>query len=131
MKKVTLKIEGMSCSACSNGLEKYLQKQDGVEEASVNLVMATANITYDDKLTIMDLENFVEEAGFKSLGEEKVIEKQEKESFTPYIVLGVIGLIIMLLSMQHMLHLPLPAFLSMKKSPKSYAIILFLLTILL
>ena len=129
MKKVTLKIEGMSCSACSNGLEKYLQKQDGVEEASVNLVMATANITYDDKLTIMDLENFVEEAGFKSLGEEKVIEKKEKESFTPYIVLGVIGLIIMLLSMQHMLHLPLPAFLSMKKSPKSYAIILFLLTI--
>ena len=71
MKKITLKIEGMSCSACSNGLEKYLKKQKGIEDASVNLVMATANITYDDKLTLMDLENYVEEAGFKSLGEKK------------------------------------------------------------
>ena len=29
MKKVTLAIDGMTCSACSNGLEKYLKKQDG------------------------------------------------------------------------------------------------------
>ena len=26
MKKVTLAIDGMTCSACSNGLEKYLKK---------------------------------------------------------------------------------------------------------
>ena len=26
MKKAILKIEGMTCSACSNGLEKYLNK---------------------------------------------------------------------------------------------------------
>ena len=26
MKKVILRIGGMSCSACSNGLEKYLKK---------------------------------------------------------------------------------------------------------
>ena len=71
MKKIILKIDGMTCSACSNGLEKYLKKQKGVEEASVNLVMATASITYEENLTIKDLENFVEEAGFHSLGEEK------------------------------------------------------------
>ncbi len=28
MKKILLKIGGMSCSACSNGLEKYLNKQE-------------------------------------------------------------------------------------------------------
>ena len=28
MKKVILKIEGMSCSACQNRVEKYLNKQD-------------------------------------------------------------------------------------------------------
>ena len=36
MKKIVLNIEGMTCSACSNGLEKYLKKQDGVIDASVN-----------------------------------------------------------------------------------------------
>ena len=29
MKKTILNIEGMTCSACSNGLEKYLNKQNG------------------------------------------------------------------------------------------------------
>ena len=37
--KVILSINGMSCSACSAGLEKYLNKQDGVIDASVNLVI--------------------------------------------------------------------------------------------
>lgn len=71
MKKVVLNIEGMTCSACSNGLEKYLNKQEGIKEASVNLVLATAMIEYEDKLTKKDLERFVEEAGFKSLGEKQ------------------------------------------------------------
>ena len=36
MNKIVLNIEGMTCSACSNGLEKYLNKQKGIKEASVN-----------------------------------------------------------------------------------------------
>lgn len=31
MKKITLSIDGMTCSACSNGLEKYL-KMEFVQE---------------------------------------------------------------------------------------------------
>ena len=34
MKKIVLKIGGMSCSACSNGLEKYLNKQKGIIHTS-------------------------------------------------------------------------------------------------
>ena len=49
MKKVLLKIDGMTCSACSSGLEKYLNKQDGIKTAAVNLVMNNANIEYDEK----------------------------------------------------------------------------------
>ena len=75
MKKVLLKIDGMTCSACSTGLEKYLNKQDGVK-ATVNLVMNNANIVYDEKkYTISDLEKFVAKAGFESLG----IDNFEKE----------------------------------------------------
>jgi Cu+-exporting ATPase len=44
MKKIILSISGMTCSACSSGLEKYLNKQEGIYIAVVNLVMATAMI---------------------------------------------------------------------------------------
>ena len=61
MKKVLLKIDGMTCSACSSGLEKYLNKQEGIKQATVNLIMNNANIEYDDKkLTLEQVEKFVE-----------------------------------------------------------------------
>ena len=44
MSKVILSISGMSCSARSNSLEKYLNKQKGIINASVNLVLAQALI---------------------------------------------------------------------------------------
>ena len=50
MKKIILKIDGMTCSACSNGLEKYLNKQNGILDASVNLVMANATVNYDENI---------------------------------------------------------------------------------
>ena len=53
--KVILSIEGMSCSACSSALEKYLNKQKGVVDASVNLVLATATIMYDETLLFSEL----------------------------------------------------------------------------
>ena len=46
MKKIILSIEGMTCSACSNGLEKYLNKQEGINLVTVNLVMNNASIEY-------------------------------------------------------------------------------------
>ena len=67
MKKITLVIEGMSCSGCSNGLEKYLNKQEEVISASVNLVLKTASITYTNKISKKDLEKYIEEAKLKSI----------------------------------------------------------------
>ena len=81
MKKVLLKIDGMTCSACSSGLEKYLNKQDGIKTAVVNLVMNNANIEYDEKkLTLEQVERFVEKAGFTSLGIDN-FEKEEKKNY--------------------------------------------------
>ena len=128
MKKVILKIEGMSCSACSNGLEKYLNKQEGIEEATVNLVMATASIKYKDNLTIDDLNKFVSEAGFKSLGEEIKITHKEENS-NQFIIFGILCLILMYISMGHMIHLPIIDILNMNKYPIIYSITLLVLTI--
>ncbi len=86
MKKIVLSIDGMTCSACSNGLEKYLNKQNGIIEANVNLVMANATIIYDENIVERTkLDDFVKQAGFKSLGEFKEINiesrgKKEKKS---------------------------------------------------
>ena len=68
MKKIVLSIEGMTCSACSNGLEKYLNKQNGVINASVNLVLENATIEYDESILDQEkLEKYVKQAGFTSL----------------------------------------------------------------
>ena len=81
MKKVLLKIGGMTCSACSSGLEKYLNKQDGVVRANVNLVMNNASIEYDDKkLSLKDIEKFVDKAGFESLGIDNLKKEERKKS---------------------------------------------------
>ena len=68
MKKIVLKIDGMTCSACSSSLEKYLLKQNGIDDALVNLVMSSASISYEDFITIDDLNRFISEAGYKSMG---------------------------------------------------------------
>ena len=69
MKKILLKIEGMTCSACSSGLEKYLNKQKGILKANVNLVMANSLIEYDETIVNQkQIETFIKKAGFKSLG---------------------------------------------------------------
>ena len=128
MKKIVLNIEGMTCSACSNGLEKYLNKQDGIISASVNLVMATALIEYEDNLSIKDLNRFVKEAGFKSLGEKK--EEKKNNELIKLIVFSVLGIVLMYISMGQMINLPTPSILNMMENPRIYAITLMVLSVL-
>lgn len=131
MKKIILAIDGMTCSACSNGLERYLNKQNGVKSASVNLVMANATVEYDEKvLDQSKIEQFVKEAGFKSLGlfkEIKVEEKNKTEKIKFFFFL-VLAIILMYVSMGHMVGLPIADTLNMHTHPINYTVVLFLLT---
>ena len=131
MKKVLLKIDGMTCSACSSGLEKYLNKQDGIKIATVNLVMNNANIEYDDKkLTLEQVEKFVEKAGFASLGIDNFEKEEKKKSNEKYklIWISVISIVILYISMSHMVGVPVIPFLNMMTHPINYAISLLVLT---
>ena len=133
MKKVILAIDGMTCSACSNGLEKYLNKQKGIKNATVNLVMNTASIEYDEKaLTLADLDKFVAEAGFKSLGIDTFEKEQRKNSNEKYklIAITIISIIILYVSMAHMVYLPQVPLLNMMEHQLNYAVCLALLTII-
>ena len=131
MKKVLLKIDGMTCSACSSGLEKYLNKQDGIKIATVNLVMNNANIEYDEKkLALEQIEKFVEKAGFTSLGIDNFEKEEKKKSNEKYKLIGisVISILILYISMSHMVGLPVIPFLNMMTYPINYAISLLILT---
>ena len=132
MKKVLLKIDGMTCSACSSGLEKYLNKQDGVINASVNLVMNNASIEYDDKkLKIEDLEKFVGKAGFESLGIDNFAKEQKKKGKEKYKLIGftVIAILTLYIAMGHMIGLPNIPFLDMHMYPINYTIALLVLSL--
>lgn len=132
MKKVVLSIDGMTCSACSNGLEKYLNKQNGIKSATVNLVMANALIEYDENiLNLETLEKFVEEAGFKSLGiyNENSEKKQNKNEKVKFIIFSVLAVALMYISMGHMIGIPNFSFLDMHMHPLIYAGTLLALTV--
>ena len=133
MKKVILSIDGMTCSACSNGLEKYLNKQEGIKQASVNLVLNTASIEYDDKtLKLDDLNRFVAKAGFKSLGISELGKEHKKNNLEKIrlIAISIFAIIDCYISMSHMLGLPTFKYLNMVDYPINYSICLLILTLI-
>lgn len=132
MKKILLKVDGMTCSACSSGLEKYLKKQKGIKEVTVNLIMNNANIEYDEAiLNLEQIEKFIEKAGFTSLGIDNFKKEEKKKSNEKYklIVITIISLLILYISMSHMVGLPVIPFLHMMNYPINYAVSLLVLTI--
>ena len=128
MKKIILKIDGMTCSACSSSLEKYLLKQNGIDDALVNLVMSSASISYEDFITIDDLNRFISEAGYKSMGIYN--EENNNSNKTLYfIVNGLLALLVLYISMSHMINLPVIPFLHMMNHPINYSVCLFIFSL--
>lgn len=69
-KQTTLNIEGMTCAACANRIEKGLSKLDGVSEATVNFALERATVTYEpEKATIDDMEAKIERLGYRTIKE--------------------------------------------------------------
>ncbi|WP_018933118.1 heavy metal translocating P-type ATPase [Gracilibacillus lacisalsi] len=63
-KKVTLGITGMTCAACSNRIEKVLNKMNGVD-AQVNLTTEKASVSYDpDNVQVEDIQAKIEKLGY-------------------------------------------------------------------
>ena len=131
MKKIILAIDGMTCSACSNGLEKYLNKQEGIKEASVNLVMANALVEYDENILNQEkIEKFIEEAGFKSLGifKEEGNKKRKKEKIE-FLIFLVLAIFMLYISMGSMINLPSIKGLDMHENAIPYTTVMLIITI--
>ncbi len=48
---VRIPVTGMTCAACQSRVQRTLQKHEGVADASVNLMMGNATVTYDPAST--------------------------------------------------------------------------------
>ena len=47
MENLTLKLKGMSCISCANGIERAILNVPGVVESNVNFSIDSATVRYD------------------------------------------------------------------------------------
>lgn len=65
MEKVTLNVEGMSCSHCERAVTNAVGELDGVASVIVDLAGKTAIIEYDsEKVSVDNFKQAIEEEGF-------------------------------------------------------------------
>mmetsp|Transcript_59967 Transcript_59967/g.111206 ORF Transcript_59967/g.111206 Transcript_59967/m.111206 type:complete len:1068 (-) Transcript_59967:44-3247(-) len=61
---VEMKVEGMTCSACSNTIERHLRGLDGVRRATVSLILSRAYVVCEPSVDPTSLCGEVEDIGF-------------------------------------------------------------------
>ena len=133
----TYKIEGMTCSACANRVEKITKKMPSVENAVVNFATEKLSISYDaDVINFGDIKAKVEKAGYKLIreDEQKVEEKRKKldekgKLFWRLILSLIFALPLLTITMGHMVGMPLPNIIDPMMNPLNFAIIQLVLTI--
>jgi len=110
---VTFPVTGMTCAACQSFVERTLNAQPGVKNASVNLMLHNASVTFDPMLVSAEtLVETVRETGYGAelaAQAESVLQQQEEhdqEQLLEYrslrrkaILSAIAGLAAMILSM--------------------------------
>ncbi|MCX6724147.1 MAG: heavy metal translocating P-type ATPase [Candidatus Staskawiczbacteria bacterium] len=71
MKKIVLKIGGMTCASCASVIEYGLRKEKGITSASVNIASEKAYLDFDDqKITEKDIEKTIKDLGYRVVKDE-------------------------------------------------------------
>lgn len=143
MTEKTFKISGMHCAACSSSLERFMQRQAGVQSVSVNLTTEKMDIIYDDTLDVQKICELVSRLSFGAqeyvsadalAAENRRKEQQEKQAELDAMKRRVIMCIcfavpLLYVSMGHMIGLPLPMFMMPHHAPLTFALVQLLLTL--
>lgn len=133
-KKTTVLIEGMSCAACSRGVERSVSKVDGVLSVTVNLTTNSAAVVYENKqCELSDIEAAVVRAGFKVVKNKDTANenaaKNEKMSKINLAVALIFSIPLFVISMGHMMGISLPNVISPDSNPVRFALIQLVLVI--
>lgn len=144
MTEKVFKISGMHCAACSSSIERFMSRQSGVENVSVNLTTEKMNISYDD--SSLDADKICELVAGLSFGAEEYVsadamardarkkEEAEKaaelESMKRRVILCIcFALPLLYVSMGHMIGLPLPRVIDPHYAPLAFAVVQLVLTL--
>lgn len=129
------KVEGMTCSACSSRVERIVRKKAGIEEATVNLASEKLTVSLDaDIISVGELKAVVEKAGYKLITEEakqkeKVKRTVEQTLLYRFIASACFAVPLLVISMGHMVGMPLPTIIDPHVNPFNFALIQCLLTL--
>ena len=116
---IRIPVSGMTCAACSARVQRTLEKQPGVTDANVNLMMKTATVNFDPQVVTPDrLVDAIKETGYgaelaspdqTAFDEQEARDRATEEEFrdfkTKAIVSGIVGIIAMIVSMPLMSHI--------------------------
>ncbi|MDY6910918.1 MAG: heavy metal translocating P-type ATPase [Chloroflexota bacterium] len=86
LEKVTIPVQGMTCSACVQRVQKALSNIDGVVSANVNFATERATVEYiPSMVSIADLKRAITDAGYTPLtlpdeNETRDIEKEARDA---------------------------------------------------
>ena len=66
MEKVTLKVQGMSCSHCVNSVEGSVGELNGVSKVKVHLENGTVDVEFNDKEVSLDkIKETIDDQGYE------------------------------------------------------------------
>ncbi|MFR1710241.1 MAG: heavy metal translocating P-type ATPase [Clostridium sp.] len=137
IKSYDFKIEGMTCSACANRVERVTKKLEGVESSTVNFATEKLTIKFnEDELSYGDIKAAVDKAGYKLVKEEdKVEEKEGKKKdeasklLTRFIASIILTVPLLIITMGHMAGMHLPNIIDPMANPLNFALIQLILTL--
>ncbi|MDQ0415088.1 heavy metal translocating P-type ATPase [Mesobacillus stamsii] len=133
-------INGMTCLSCVQSVEKATRKLDGVIDSNVNMATEKMVIQFDPTVvTVADIKKAVADAGYEAQEDidaessaDADREKKElhiKEMWRRFWISGVFTIPLLLVSMGHMLGMPLPEIIDPMHNPAAFAITQLILTI--
>lgn len=135
LKNYTFKVEGMTCSACANRVERVTKKLDGVESSSVNFATEKLTVNIDeDVIGYPQIKAAVEKAGYKLIKEEEKSSEKQKISETKlllirFVVSACFTVPLLIITMGHMVGMPLPNMIDPMKNSLNFALIQVILTL--
>lgn len=81
-KKINLNISGMTCVNCSNGIEKFLNRQKGIINTKVSFASSEGSFEIDTQIYSKEkLIQNIEKLGYKVEEDIKHLEQEEKKNF--------------------------------------------------
>ncbi len=136
IKDYSFKVKGMSCSSCANRLERLVQKLEGVEAASVNFATEKLTVKLNaDVIGYNQLKEATQSAGFELLTDEEIKQQPTKEVseahrlFKRFMISLIFSVPLLIISMGHMVGLPLPHMIDPMRNPLNFGLIQLVLTL--